>query len=303
MVRFVDWSAVVFTLLLLGLLSGCGGRGGGGGGGGNLRPDEAPDFVLLSVSGHNLGDSGDCEWFDPDGRRINCEYLDARGTPEAIIRPAIDRGADVLSLAFGDSFYSWNDAETDEPIVRGFLELLAAMTIIEEDWVADYANPTRVIVAAHSHGVVWAHIALFLRPELPVDLLIDLDGESLSWESDDWSGDLFPGDEWADVILDYSVENDVTWDFDIWEASDHWTVPGLAWTQDIEDVVPDSVFLNLEVASSDFLIQDAEPNYREDGSQEGIYRSVFNESHGGVTYPGSAPINWVSDTIEAVYTW
>ena len=301
-------SSVVLLASLVLVGTGCPGRGGGGGGGGggaesNLRPADSPDFVVVSVSGHNLGDSGDCEWWDDRDNRINCEYLSGRGTLEAIVQPAVDQGRSVEVLAFGDSFYSWTDPNTEQPIARGFLDLVDTLSFIEQEWVGQFDNPTRVIVVAHSHGVVWSHLALFLTQELPVDLLVDLDGESLSWESDNWSGELFPGDEWADVIIDYSVANAVTWDFEIWQAANYWDVPGVAELQDIEDIVPDNVLYNLEVASSSPLIQDGEPNYRADGSQDDIYRATFSEDHGEVTYPGSQPINWVRDAIDGIYSW
>jgi hypothetical protein len=82
----------------------------------NLRPTDAPDFVLVSVSGHNLGGSGNCEWTDTEGRQINCEYLGARGTPAAMMEPALVGGADVEVIAFSDSFYSWEMAATGELI-------------------------------------------------------------------------------------------------------------------------------------------------------------------------------------------
>ena len=272
-------------------------EGGGTGRGDNLRPEEAPDFAVLSVSGHNFG-MGDCDWRDPEGRQINCEYLLGRGTINALAAPITARGYTASAFAFGDSFYSWDVG--DEPIVNGFLNMLEVMEAVRTLWIADYDNPTRVIMVAHSHGTVWAHIALFLNPRLPIDILIDLDGESLSWESDNWNLE-FAGDEWSEVIRAYTEEHGVDWGFEIWHASNAYEVPGLLLPQDIEDITPDNVALNLEVAANGLVIQDGEPNHRPDGSDDGIVRVFFDESHGAVTYPDSGALTWVAEAIELAY--
>lgn len=277
------------SILALLVLAGCPPSGGGGGGGDfNPRPDDAPPAVIVGVSGHCFDD---CPEYNP-------EYLFDRGTLHEMAYVFNDHGLDVLLLPFSDNFYTWVDQD-DEVLAAGFLDLVATLEYIEEEWVADYDNPTRVIVAAHSHGTVWAHTALFLQPELPVDLLVDLDGESAGWEG--YAS--FGGDGWEDVIEDYVDEYDPDWPFDISNAANAWNIPGQSSLQDVEDVVPDNVWLNIEVASSSPIIQDGEPNHRLDGSTDDIYRAEFAEDHGGVTWPGSEPIEWVREVVEVAYVW
>ena len=128
-------------------------EGGGTGRGDNLRPEEAPDFAVLSVSGHNFG-MGDCDWRDPEGRQINCEYLLGRGTINALAAPITARGYTASAFAFGDSFYSWDVG--DEPIVNGFLNMLEVMEAVRTLWIADYEGGPR-LPAGWSQWSLWQY--------------------------------------------------------------------------------------------------------------------------------------------------
>jgi hypothetical protein len=183
----------------------------------------------------------------------------------------------------------------------GFLTLLYEIDLVLDYWIADFDNPTRVIVVAHSHGGVWAHSALMLRPLLPVDVLIDLDTNALCWEEDLVCG--FIGDHWKSEIDYYVQEEDPGWWFDVGNAADSWDVPGMTYLQDIEDLVPNSVLLNLEVHGNSSLAYDNQYNHRLDGSQTGLWGHYFDESHREITYAGSDAMEWVADSLEAVYQW
>ena len=200
---------------------------------------------------------------------------------------------------YGDSLWTVVD-EDDNVLVRGFLEALVTLEWVEAEWISDYDNPTRVIVVAHSHGTVWAHTALMLTSHVPVDILVDLDGESLGWESDSWTLDTI-GDDWRAEVADYVEDRDPGWWFDVGNPANSWSVPGVSTLQDIEDVVPDNVWFNIEVASSSLVVQDAEPNHRLDGSVDGIYRFQSGLSHGDVDDPGSTTMDFVAEVISDVY--
>ncbi len=268
----------------------------------NLRPDDAPDVLILSVSGHNLwfGLSPECT-----GTGYNCEYLLQRGTLDAIGQVFLNRGYGVEGWTHVDELYDqYEDIDGDgqEEIVDfGFLALLDEIDWVVENWIADFDNPTRVIVVAHSHGGVWAHSALMLRPSLPVDVLIDLDSNALCWEED--FACALNGDNWQSAINDYVDYYAPDWWFDVGDAGDSWLVPGLDALQDIEDVVPDSVLLNLEVHGSTLLAYDNQFNYRRDGSLTGLWANYFDESHRDITLPGSDAMQWVAESINAVYQW
>ena len=275
------------------------GSGNGNGNGGddpseNYRPADAPAVVVLSVSGHCF--ASECAVLG-----YNREYLYSQGTLDVALHSVWSSGYEVLLLDFADEFYNWvSTSDPNHVFVYGFLDMLEEMAFIRDEWVSDFVDPTRVILVGHSHGTVWAHIAAFLMPDLPIDLLVDLDGESLGWEG------LVPGipsvgDEWADVILDYSIENGVTWPFAIWDPANSISVPGLSQWQDIEDVVPDHVQLNVEVQSEDPVISDAEDNHRLDGSTTRIITGRTSEDHSELAEPNSDAVLWVKDVVQEFY--
>ncbi len=269
----------------------------------NPRPEGAPDVVVISVSGHQLGESGPCDIVDQARRLLACPYLDDRGTTDAVMAPARDAGLAVGGFEYGDSIHTWTYPDSEVVVLYGFLDMVSTFNFVEERWVTGLDNPSRVVVVAHGHGVVWAHTAAMLHPDLPIEALIDLDGESLAWEEDDRSLDPWDGDQWGPMLRSFSRSEDVDWAFDIWDAADVWSVPGLPDPQDIEDVVPDNVLLNLEVASSDLVLRDREPNHRLDGTTDGIHRRTFDERHQDVAQPDSAAVQWVSEALATEVVW
>jgi len=293
-------------------LAGCGPRGGGGSGGGgydddddatgaNLRPDDAPDFVIFSFSGH-------CFLSDCGGAR-NPEYLEAHGTQTEIVRVVESHGADAIVLSYADEFYNrgpggdWLTPSMDGDVEDyGFLQAMLEMPAIRDQWIADFDNPTRVIVLAHSHGTVWAHAALFLLPDLPVDILIDLDGVSTGWESD--TATFGVGDDWGAIIEAYNAATNIEWSFEFWHAANNWAVPDLP-SQDIEDIAPDSAWLNIEVQARNTLTlpNDDALNHRLDGFTESIWSVQSVEDHTGVDDPDSDAMIWVAQQMDALYSW
>ena len=280
--------AVVRLLIGGGLLAGCGYAGPQIDF--NPRPADAPDFVVFGVSGHCLG--GCPSSYNP-------EYLLSEGTLDVVMDALDGNGWTAQCQGYGDSLYTIVN-EDDEILVRGFLEMVRVMGTVRREWIEGFDNPTKVIVVAHSHGTVWAHSALFLEDQLPVEILVDLDGESLGWESDSWSLDTI-GDDWTAEIDEYAAEWNPDWWFDVANPADSWNIPGLSSLQDIEDVVPDSVLLNIEAASHTLVVQDGEPNHRLDGTTEGIFRNQFDQGHGSIDNPGGAAMNFVADVVSEFY--
>lgn len=268
---------------------------------GNPRPPDAPDVVIFAVSGHCSPTSCVAGY--------NPEYLVSE---RATHRPLTDlfaaQGISVQVGAYSDTFYNLADPATGEVVDYGFRQLLADLEAVRDDWIADFDNPTRVIVLAHSHGTVWAHTALLLLEwwgdPIPVDILIDLDGTSVGWEDDLVTG--FVGDTWALVIRAYDAETGMVWPFDIANPGNGWTVPGVSGDQGTEDIVPDSVIANLEVFNDDFgpidtLLRDGDPNHRRDGSQRDIFRVSSVQGHTDLTYPGTDAMNWVAESVRTLY--
>lgn len=258
---------------------------------GPSRPSDAPDIALITVSGHCFTDCA------PE---YNDEYLLAQGAASAALQTFESRGLSTLAIGFADSFYSWVD-EDDNPLALGFLDLLDVLEEIHALWISGFRNPTRLIVMAHSHGTVWAHTALMVLEmegyPVPVDVLIDLDGISPEWESDPF----FVGDNWAAVIADYNAETGTTWPFDIGNAADAWNVPGQEYLQDIEDLVPNSVLINLEIWSDSLVLTDTQPNHRRDGSRADIYGFGSAYDHSNVWRPGSDAYPFIDESFRIIY--
>jgi hypothetical protein len=233
---------------------------------GNPRPAGTPDFLIIAVSGHCLYDC-------PGG--YNTEYLLSDRTLDAIAQPLLDAGYSVEAIATTDNIYDQPLGAAD-PLAYGFDTLMAEMQWGRDTLVADWDNPTRIIVVGHSHGTVWAHTALRVMEEwgtaLPVDILIDIDGISIGWDDD--TATFFIGDGWSVPLQAYARDSGIAWPFDIWRATDRYPVPGLSVPQDIEELVPDTTIVNLEIWSNDLTgVRDRQPNVRLDGSSENIFRA------------------------------
>lgn len=253
----------------------------------NPRPPDTPDLVFVSVSGHCLG---------PCAFAYNDEYLHSQGTIEVLAQPFVDAGFDVRALPVSDNFY-------DQDQAVGFLTLVQSLLDMREQWVANWDNPTRFIVVAHSHGAVWAHIALFVLEgwgmPLPVDVLIDLDGMSLGWQDKAFLG---IGDAWGPVIRSHMAETGQTWPFDISRVQDAYDVPGLSLRQDIEDLIPDSVAVNLEVWADDTLsFMDTQANHRLDGSEREVLWFGSGLDHEDCDEPNADAVLWARDQLIALY--
>ena len=309
LISHASWLLVVISL---GFVAGCYAPSGGSGGGSsddapqtydNPRPDDAPDFVIFSFSGHCFPASA-C-----GGSDRNPEYLEEGGTQSLLVDVVEWYGYSAVVLSYADEFYNrapnddWLTPSMDGEVEDyGFLQAMVELPWVRDNWIADFDNPTRIIVLAHSHGTVWAHSALFLVPDLPVDILVDLDGVSLGWESDSWTFGV--GDDWGSIIESYNDYNGVTWDYDFWHAADNWAVPGLP-AQDVEDIAPGSALLNIEVLARETLTlpNDDASNHRLDGSTEAIWSYQSDEDHTGVDEPLSDAMIWVAEQMNDLYNW
>ena len=249
-------------------LPGCGGPSGD-------EEEEAPpptDYLLLTVSGHCFVG---CDEF-------NEEYLVAEGTAQVLADALPDADGEVLIGGVVDSYWSWVDGD-DNLLALGFVDLVAVLDSLVAEWPEKTRNDTAVVLACHSHGCVWLHTALLLVPDLPVAALVDIDAESYEWE---W--------EWAGEIAD----DDTDWGWDIGNAESGWEVDGLGDLQDIEDLVPNNVALDLEIVSNDGTwIQDGDPNHRMDGSDRRIERFYSVENHEDSDGPHSDGISWAADRL------
>lgn len=283
---------LILPTLLLACGEGLGGQDGPTGEDGGLGIDR-PHVLIMGASGHKLTVS----------TGPNEAYLVQQGTAGRLHDQLSADGALVYAWDHADEFFSYDDLgnaltpwDNANFVSFGFLHFVEDLRWVDENWIQGRESPTRLIVLAHSHGVVWAHIALHLYPDIPVDVLIDLDGDCTAWGSDVVPG--LPSDGWDQVVQQWSAVNQVEWSFEIWNACDAWTIDGIDGLFDIEDVVPASVATNLEVRSDGLILFDADPNVRLDGSIDGILSLETAEGHEEVAGPWSESMHWVLEQLQ-----
>jgi len=255
----------------------------------NPRPQGSPDIVLLTVSGHNGGLSA---ILCTSGG--NHSYLgDPDEAAEAIARTFSNLGFNGLVGNYAD-FFDGIDADgdgvIDDPEQRGFLQLVALMQDVYYSWIDGFDDPTRIVVVAHSHGAVWAHMAVSVMNHIPIDYLITLDGICFRWEC-----------EHQTEIADWLVASGNPYSWDISTPCARWPVTGQSGNFNTEDVVFSNVRINLEVQSNGLVTFDAIDNYRLDGTRTNI-ATYFpaNEGHNDVRLDGSDALDWVDLQIRAV---
>lgn len=293
MPRIHPGMAAAIALLLLVLL-GC---GGGGGSGSivpppappapqpNPRPEDAPDIVLLTVSGHGSVLSAiTCSSED------NRSYLDDAGEAAELLRESFTgAGYTLYEEHFADLLYHPDgngDGLSDDPDKLAFTDLLESLDWIYANWIADFDDPTRIVLVAHSHGTTWAHIAVSIRPDIPIEYLVTLDGVCFAWDC-----------EHGDDMQDWMAASGEQYPYDLSDPCDAFDIPGQSEPLSVKDVVFPNVHVNLEVRSSDFLVSDCCRNYRLDGSRTGIATYDSAESHGDVTLADSDAMAWVVSMI------
>ena len=206
-----------------------------------------PDVVLVTASGHPVGVASDA---DPYLRADAGLYL-----------------ADWLRWAgYSTKELDYVDYHFATAYGPGYEDMVAGLELVRDTWVNDRVYPSTVVVVAHSHGGVRAHMALEEVSDLPVGALIDLDTSSCLFNT---GHALEPTPDPVSARL-----------------------VGAFWV-DVEDVVPDSVAWNLDVFGDDsclglgFEAYNDRVNVRADGSVRGIYTFESGESHGSVHAVGS----------------
>jgi hypothetical protein len=278
------WPLRCLSLLLL---ASCGGGGEDGvtNGGSILgpRPEGAPDVVVLSVSGHDGAVSGFFCTSD-----TNRAYLSDPGEAvDAVVEAILDLGLTVEVGHFADRLSAPDldrDGQPDNLEQYGFSELLATMQWVFDEWIDGVANPTKLVIVAHSHGATWAHVATSVMSHVPVSCLVTLDGICSFWEC-----------EHAQEVTTWVAANALDFAWDIAHPCDAWTVGGGAYNT--KDVAFDNVLENLEVQSSDLFVSDCCDNVRLDGSSDGISTFLSGEGHNEVRLASGAAMTWVADMI------
>ena len=260
------------------------------------RPHNAPDVLLLAVSGRC---PPNC--LAPDD---NIDYLTPRGTVQAVVSALEAQGLSVVSYAVAAHLGQHTPRTISQAQVGagrsvaasqdGFLQLEARLNTAYTDWIRERSNPTRIVLLAHSHGVVWTHALVRAHPEVPIATMIDLDGVCDFWETDNR----------RQVRAYVSQLGRNPWGFNLSDPCGSVRVGNVRY--DLKDVVYPNVAVNLEVQSQRLVGReggsvitnfpfDGLQNVRSDGSRTGLlmFRSA-GETHSSVSKPGSRAFAWVS---------
>ena len=172
-----------------------------------------------------------------------------------------------------------------------------ALDELEKTWIADFDDPTRLVLVGHSHGTVWASLLAWNFPHVTFDYLVYLDGVCRFWWGDHERYFVGAFDAYG-YRRPFPLNADESG-----ESCKSLAVPGLS-AQDLEDVVPDNVLVGLEVQAGVFSVpQDAEPNHRPSGGRADIYTLVSdNLHHGGdaVHVRGTGAMKWVAEAIKTL---
>ena len=260
------------------------------------RPAGSPDVLVLSVSGRC---PAPCR---PTGD--NLDYLTPRGTVQAVASVLESRGLTVQQYGVAAALTAHRPGivvqaqvgagKTVSATQDGFVQLEERLLAADRDWIRGRSNPTRIVLLAHSHGVVWTHALARAHPEVPIDVMIDLDGVCDLWEMDN-----------RRIIQDYlKAQGHNPWLFDLADSCGSVRVGHLRY--DLKDVVYPNVVTNLEVQSQRLLSRqdgsfvanlpfDPLQNVRPDGSRSGLrmFRAP-GETHSRVSYPSSKAVIWAT---------
>jgi hypothetical protein len=239
--------------------------------------------VVLSVSGHDGAVSGVFCTSD-----TNHAYLDDPGDAmDAVVAAILDLGLTVEVAHFADRLVAPDanrDGIADSAEQYGFAELLATMQWVFDEWMDGVADPTKLVIVAHSHGATWAHIATGVMSHIPVSCVVTVDGICSFWECEHQTG-----------VAAWVAADALVFSWDISRPCDAWTVGAAVYNT--KDIAFDNVALNLEVQSSDFFVSDCCDNVRLDGSSTGIATFLSGEDHNEVRQASGAAMTWVADRI------
>lgn len=245
---------------------------------------ERPDVALIGFGGR-------CKGLSCDAPFNNRAYLHMENQTLQVLASAfMDTGSTVAGFSFAASVaQAWNDHDH-----LGYAEAEDLLEWIEENWIADFEDPTRIVIAAHSHGTLWASLLAMENPDLSIDYMVYIDGVCTWWEDDN----LNHGD-YGNIVWQYfnatSAGTYPSTLSTLGGACNVYPVPGLG-NRHLKDVVPENVEIGVELRSDTILsstsdptdqgdidnqatceltrwvgVADQTPNTRPDGSLEDLY--------------------------------
>ncbi len=261
----------------------------------NLRPSDAPDVVIIGFAGH-------CGPFCRT--KDTWAYLDTAGdatgyveTAQSLIQTLESQDLEVAYLNVS-SFVSSHYSAISEQEELGYLDAQIYLTEVKENWIADYINPTKIILLAHSHGTVWATLLAMNNLDVTFDYFIYLD--AICWQF--WSKHKsFIRDAYAEL------NQALPFPLDQGDPCSSFQIPTYRSRQDISDVVPANVITALEVRSSLRLMTlspnvvfDNQANMRINGTKLGVFSIQSAQSHSTVNQRYGLAMSWINRMISVL---
>lgn len=253
-----------------------------------LRPEGSPDVVVIGFAGHcgpfcNVRDT----WSYLNAAENETGYIE---TAQAVI-DVLERQEYSVEYFDVSSFVKSHESNISKQTEQGFLEAQAYLDEVRTNWIADFENPTKVILLAHSHGTVWATLLAMNNLDVTFDYFIYLDG--ICWQ--------FWGFHKNHIRTVYrELGKNLPFPLGEGDPCVFLNIPGQQKFQDINDVVPANVIYGLEVKSPlDFfalnIVRDDDPNVRINGSKDFIWTIETTQGHSDVNNRYGDAMNWVEE--------
>ena len=259
-----------------------------------LRPADSPDVFILGFAGR-CGFAGFGCFNAPNGNEAYLDKEEAQ-TLQALAEPFTEAGLDARWWSARAHLNGRSRGFFNFRSEPGFADTTTLVGSIEESWIGDFDNPTRLVLVGHSHGAVWASLLAWNSPDVTFDYLVYLDGICSVWWSDHRPF-IRAGFDARGLRRPFPLNTD-----EAGRPCEALDVPGKT-SQDIDDVVPDNVGVALEIQASRLSIpSDAEPNHRPDGLKTNIYTLRSRNLHAGssaVHVKGTQSMTWVGDMLKA----
>lgn len=261
-----------------------------------VRPDDAPDLVIIAISGH-------CGLVC--NTRDTWSYLDtaSESTGGVAVLDGIERayaelGFEAIETFTASSFVTAHYSEISNKVEPGYLQAQAYLSEVKREWIDGFVNPTRVVLVGHSHGTVWASLLAMNNLDVTFDAFISLDAICWMW----WA-------KHKQFIYDTFVDGPWSIPFPLDQGDPCGTlqIPGQSRRANINDVVSANVIYGLEVRTSFRLLSfdpnvlaDDDVNVRINGTDTNLWGVVAKESHTNLGRYYNQSITWVESMITAL---
>lgn len=261
-----------------------------------LRPADAPDLVIIAISGH-------CGLVC--NTRDTWSYLDKASEStggvavlDGVVRAYEELGFENIETFSASSFVTAHFSEISQEVEPGYLQVQAYLDEVKREWIDGYVDPTRVVLLGHSHGTVWASLLAMNNLDVTFDAFISLDAICWMW----WA-------KHRQFVVDTFVNGPWTIPFPLDQGDPCGTlqVPGQSRRANINDVVPANVIFGLEVRTSFRLLSfdpnvlaDDDVNVRINGTDTNLWGVMAKESHTNLGRYYNQSITWVESMVKAL---